>query len=242
GVRAVYQKYLGFYDGNPAHLNPHSPVDAGTRYVAAMGGPDKVLAAGQAAFAAGDYRWTAELVNHLVFAYPTNAAAVGLQADALEQLGYQSENGTWRSLYLTGAYELRNGVFTGLDVNSASPDTIRAMSPDLYFDYLGIRLNGDKAAHLTEIRMNWNFTDLDQTYALTLRNAALTYRAGVRHDQPHTTVTLTKQTLDEISMGRSTFPQAIADRTIAVDGDTRKLTQVLTMVDDFDLMFNIVTP
>ena len=241
-VRAVYQKYLGFYDGNPAHLNPHSPVEAGKRYVAAMGGADAVLSAGRAAFDAGDYRWTAELVNHLVFADPANAAAAALQADALEQLGYQSENGTWRSLYLMGAHELRNGVFRGAGLTAASPDTIRAMSVDLYFDYLGIRLNGDKAAHLPETRYNWVFTDLRKTYALMLRNAAMTYREGFGHADPHTTVTLTKDTLDRISLGETTFDRAVADGSVQVEGDRGKLPQLLSLLDDFDLMFPIVTP
>jgi alkyl sulfatase BDS1-like metallo-beta-lactamase superfamily hydrolase len=240
-VRAVYQRYLGFYDGNPAHLNPHSPVDAGKRYVAAMGGAARVLAQGRAAFDAGDYRWTAQLVDHLVFAEPDNPAALALQADALEQLGYQCENGTWRSLYLTGAYELRNGLFKGAEFTSASPDTIRAMTPDLYFAYMGIRLNGDKAAHLAPTRFDWVFTDLDQTYAVTLRNAALTYRAG-GHRDPHATITLTKETLDRISLGATTFAEAAADGSVVVDGDRAKLTQLLSMLDDFDLMFPIVTP
>src|SRR6202000_2582942 len=130
-VRAIYQRYLGFYDGNPAHLNPHEPVEAGKRYVEAVGGADALLAKARQAFAEGDYRWVAELVNHLVFADPGNQAARELQADALEQLGYQGENGTWRSLYLMGAHELRNGVFKGLDLTTASPDTIRAMSREL---------------------------------------------------------------------------------------------------------------
>ncbi len=242
GVRAIYQRYLGFYDGNPAHLNPHSPIDAGRRYVAAMGGAAKVLAQGQAAFDSGDYRWAAELVNHLVFAEPGNAAAIALQADALEQLGYQSENGTWRALYLTGAHELRNGVFQGDGLTAASADVIRSMSPDLYFDYMGIRLNGDKAAHVAETRMNWTFTDIGETHAVTLRNAALTHRIGSPHESPDATITLTKGTLDQISLGRTTFDKAIADGAVVIDGDRAKLTQLLTLLDDFELMFNIVTP
>jgi alkyl sulfatase BDS1-like metallo-beta-lactamase superfamily hydrolase len=201
-----------------------------------------VLAQGRAAFDAGDYRWTAELVNHLVFAEPDNTAALALQADALEQLGYQCENGTWRSLYLTGAYELRNGLTKAGDLTSASPDTIRAMTPDLYFAYLGIRLNGDKAAHVAETRFDWIFTDLDAAYAVTLRNAALTFRAGGGYRDPHVTVTLTKETLDRISMGATTFDQAVAEGSVVVDGDRSKLTQLLSMLDDFDLMFPIVTP
>jgi Alkyl sulfatase dimerisation/Alkyl sulfatase C-terminal len=191
-VRAIYQRYLGFYDGNPAHLNPHEPVAAGKRYVAAMGGADALLAvARQAFFADGDYRWVTELVNHLVFADPDNQAARELQADALEQLGYQCENGTWRSLYLTGARELRHGVFKGVQLTTASPDTIRAMSVGLYFDYLGIRIDADKAAKLPETILNWKFTDIGEDYAVTIRNAAPTYRRGVRDPGAAATITLT---------------------------------------------------
>ncbi|NUT20951.1 MAG: MBL fold metallo-hydrolase [Hamadaea sp.] len=242
GVRAIYQRYLGFYDGNPAHLNPHQPVEAAKRYVKVIGGPDKVLAAGREAFDSGDYRWAAELVNHLVFADPGNSEAVALQADALEQLGYQCENGTWRSLYLMGAHELRNGVFHGVALTTTSPDMIRSMSPDLYFDYLGIRLNGDKAAHVPETRMAWTFTDLDETYVVTLRNATLTYRVGKPDAPADVSLTLTKAALDAISLSQSTFDKAIADGAITVEGDKQRLVQLLSMLDDFDVMFNVVTP
>ena len=130
----------------------------------------------------------------------------------------------------------------GLTPMEIASDTIRAMSVDLYFDYLGIRLNGDKAAHLPETRYNWVFTDLRKTYALMLRNAALTYREGFGHADPHTTVTLTKDTLDRISLGETTFDRAVADGSVQVEGDRGKLPQLLSLLDDFDLMFPIVTP
>jgi alkyl sulfatase BDS1-like metallo-beta-lactamase superfamily hydrolase len=109
-VRAVYQRYLGFYDGNPAHLWPHPPVEAARRYMSAMGGPDAVVALAGEAFREGDYRWAAELLNHAVFAEPDLAPAQELLADTYEQLGYGAENGTWRGIYLSGAYELRHGI------------------------------------------------------------------------------------------------------------------------------------
>lgn len=242
GVRAIYQRYLGFYDGNPAHLNQHQPTEAGRRYVEAVGGPDALLDKARQAFGDGDYRWVAELVNHLVFADPGNQAARQLQADALEQLGYQCENGTWRSLYLMGAHELRHGVFKGLDLTTASPDTIRAMSVDLYFDYLGIRINADKAATLPETVLNWNFTDIGETYAVTIRHAALTYRAGVQDPAAAATITLTKAVLDQISLQETTFEAATDAKEISIDGDAGALTSLLGILDTFELMFNIAEP
>ena len=242
GVRAIYQRYLGFYDGNPAHLNQHQPTEAGRRYVEAVGGPDALLDKARQAFGDGDYRWVAELVNHLVFADPGNQAARQLQADALEQLGYQCENGTWRSLYLMGAHELRHGVFKGLDLTTASPDTIRAMSVDLYFDYLGIRINADKAAALPETVLNWNFTDIGETYAVTIRHAALTYRAGVQDPAAAATITLTKAVLDQISLQETTFEAATDAKEISIDGDAGALTSLLGILDTFELMFNIAEP
>ncbi|MEU5870812.1 alkyl sulfatase dimerization domain-containing protein [Glycomyces sp. NPDC047369] len=241
-VRAIYQRYLGFYDGNPAHLNPHEPVEAGRRYVAAVGGADRVLAAGRKAFEEGDYRWTAELVNHLVFAEPENADARALQADALEQLGYQSENGTWRSAYLSAAHELRNGVFKDLPLSVATPDTIKAMSPDLYFDYLGIRLDADHAADLPELRLNWEFTDLGERYAVRVRNATLTYRTGTAHPDPTATLRLEKPTLDAISMGDSDFGTEIDSGGIEFEGDRAAFERLLSALDSFEVMFDIVTP
>ncbi|WIG59528.1 MAG: MBL fold metallo-hydrolase [Ktedonobacterales bacterium] len=242
-VRAVYQRYLGFYDGNPANLNPLPPVEAGKHYVAAMGGADQVLAQAREAFQRGEYRWVAQLLNHLVFANPKNQTARELLADAHEQLGYQSENGTWRGLYLTAAFELRNGLYTGPSVvTTVTPDTITAMPINLYFDYMGIRMNGEKAALLGDFVLNWNFTDLNETYALTLRNGALTYRKNVHDPKAVATITLTKATLDAISLEQTTFDKAIADGRITIDGDKSRFTQLLGLLETFNLMFNIVEP
>ncbi|HEY4377643.1 MAG TPA: alkyl sulfatase dimerization domain-containing protein, partial [Acidimicrobiales bacterium] len=145
-AKAVYQRYLGWFDGNPAHLHPLPPTDAGARYVEMMGGPDEVLRKAQAFFDAGDYRWVAEVVNHLVFAEPDNMAARALQADALEQVGYQAESGPWRDFYLTGAQELRNGPMVGIGGSTAGPDVVSALSTDMLLDYLGVRIDRLKAA------------------------------------------------------------------------------------------------
>lgn len=240
-VRAVYQRFLGFYDGNPASLDPLPPVPASERYVAAMGGADKVLEQAREAFAKGEYRWVAQLVNHLVFAEPDNRAARELQADALEQLGYQSENATWRNVYLMGAYELRNGVPQQASTGTVSADIIRSMTPAMFFDYLGVRLNADKAqGH--DMTMNWRFGDLGEDFALTLRNGALTYREGRRHEQADLEVSLAKATLDRIALQQTDFPGAVQAGEVRLQGKPELLRQFLGALDSFGPQFNIVTP
>ncbi len=157
-VKAVYQRYIGWYDGNPANLHALPPEEAGAKFVEYMGGADAVMERAREDFARGEYRWVAQVMSHVVFADPENAEARNLEADALEQLGYQAE-GLWRNWYLMGASELRNGIApvpgTG---GSASPDTLKAMSVPLIFDFWGVRLNGDKADG-KQMVINWNFTD-----------------------------------------------------------------------------------
>lgn len=145
-VKAVYQRYLGFFDGNPANLHPLPPAAAGAKYVEFMGGANELLARARASFDAGEYRWVAQVVNHLVFAEPDNMAARALQADALEQLGYQSESGPWRSFYLTGAQELRNGPPPIVIKSAEKPDVMAAMTVEMLLQFLGVHVNGPAAA------------------------------------------------------------------------------------------------
>ena len=176
-VKATYVEYLGWFDGNPATLHALPPEEGSKKYVAYMGGAEEVLRKAREAFDNGEYRWVAEVVNHVVFADPQNQAARVLQADALEQLGYQAESGPWRNFYLTGAKELREGVKQLPVPSSASPDTVKVLSLDLLFDYLGIRLNGSKAAGKT-ITLNLQFPDTQETCVLALANSALNHTLG----------------------------------------------------------------
>lgn len=238
--RAVYQRYLGFYDGNPANLDPLTPVDAGTRYVEAMGGADAVIKLIRAAIDKGDYRWASTLGNHLVFAQPQNEEAKKLQADALEQLGYQSENALWRNIYLTGAMELRHGVPV-YDAAATKADVVKSMEPGQFFDFLAIRLDSDKAqGH--DMVMNWVFTDLAKDYAVTLRNGVLTHRDNEKNASPTVTITLAKATLDQISLRKLDFPTAIKQGDIKLNGDGKALGVFLGMIDTPAPQFNIVTP
>ncbi|NUA29994.1 alkyl/aryl-sulfatase [Cupriavidus basilensis] len=240
-VRAVYQRYLGFYDGNPAHLNLLPPVQGAKKTIEWMGGADAVLAKAREAYARGEYRWVAQIGNELVFAEPANTAARALQADALEQLGYQTENATWRNAYLTGAQELRNGVKRSAPGGTTSADLVRALTVPHFFDYLAVRLNADKAAGKA-MTLNWIFTDLQERYAMTLRNSALTYLADSQSPQPTATITLDKATLDRISLKQLTLPEAIRDGSIRIDGNPQAVASLFGMLDTFDGYFSIVTP
>jgi alkyl sulfatase BDS1-like metallo-beta-lactamase superfamily hydrolase len=238
-TRAVYQRYMGFYDGNPANLNPLPPVDTAKRTVEAMGGGAAVLDKMRKAMASGDYRWAAQLGNQLLFAEPDNAEAHKAQAETLEQLGYQSENATWRNMYLTGAMELRNGVPPHAGT-SVSVDMVRAMSPEMFFDYLAVRLDSDKAVN-HDLTLNWTFDDLQKDFNLTLRNGVLTHRAGL-NAAADASVSLSKDTLEKISLKQLDFPTAMQKGLIKLQGNGKKLGELMGSLDTFGPQFNIVTP
>ncbi|MGA7579579.1 MAG: alkyl/aryl-sulfatase [Desulfobaccales bacterium] len=241
-VKGVYIKYLGWFDGNPANLHPLPPVEASKRYVEFMGGAEAVLAKARKYFDKGEYRWVAQVVNHVVFADPTNVKAREFQAKALEQLGYQAESGPWRNFYLTGAQELRHGIAREDAGTTASPDTIRAMPLGLFFDYLGVRLNGPKAEGKT-ITINWNFTDTKEQYVLALENGALNNTANKQAKEADASVTLTRAAFGEAIMGGQPKLQAkIAAGDIKIEGKMEKLGELLSLMDNFDPWFNIVTP
>jgi alkyl sulfatase BDS1-like metallo-beta-lactamase superfamily hydrolase len=239
-AKAVYQKYLGWYDANPANLNPLPPVDYAKKTVQYMGGADAVVARARDDFKNGEYRWVASAMSQVVYADPTNRAARELGADALEQLGYQSEAGTWRSAYLVGAMELRNGVPKIPGGSSSNADTLKAVSNELFFDFLGVRLDAAKAEGKTMV-INWNFTDSKQQFVLTLENSALTHIAG---QQPgaDATVTLSRATLDAITLKETSFPAAVLGGKVKIDGDRAKLGELMAMLDTFEPMFPVVEP
>ena len=169
-AKSVYTKYLGWYDGNPANLNPHPPIESAHRYLQFMGGADEVLAKARAAFEAGDYRWVAQVVNHVVFAEPTNTDARELQAAALEQMGYQAESATWRNAYLVGAMELRLG--SPERTNVATRDTADAMTIEQILDVMGVKY--DPATYSSgPARINLVITDLDERHVLGVGHSAI---------------------------------------------------------------------
>jgi alkyl sulfatase BDS1-like metallo-beta-lactamase superfamily hydrolase len=206
-----------------------------------MGGASAILQKAQASYDAGDYRWVVEVVNHIVYADPSNQAAKNLQADALEQLGYQAESGPWRNFYLSGAQELRNGVASLPTPNTASPDIIRAMSLDLLFDFLGVRLDGPKAFG-KEITINLKFTDLNEEYVVFLENAALNHSPNRQDPNADATITVTREMLNKVLIGETTIEAEVASGQILVNGSQTALPDLLGLLVDFKFWFNIVTP
>jgi len=240
-AKSVYQRYVGWYDANPATLNPLPPVERGRKYVEYMGGADAVIRRARDDFARGEYRFVAEALSHVVFADPANAEARQLGADALEQLGYAAESATWRNAYVLGALELRHGVPATVARAPVSPDIVRAMSLELFFDYLGVRLNGDKAEG-RRIVINWVFSDLDQRYVMNLENCALTCLADRRSDAPDATVTLERAALNRLVLREVAFADAVERGLARVDGNAAKVADFFALIDDFSLMFEVVEP
>jgi alkyl sulfatase BDS1-like metallo-beta-lactamase superfamily hydrolase len=240
-AKAVYQKYLGWYDANPANLNPLPPAESARQTVEYMGGARAVIERARKDFAAGNYRWVAEVMNQVVFADPSNMEARALAADALEQLGYQSESANWRNVYLTGAQELRSGKPKTAPTNTASPDVIRAIPLPLFFDYLAIRIDPAKAEG-KKIVINWVLPDTKQQARMTLENSVLTHVMDKQAPDADATVTLDRSTLDLITLRQKTFPQAMQDGSVKVQGNPAKISEVLGMLDEFNPVFDIITP
>lgn len=241
-ARAVYQRYLGFFDGNPAHLDPLPPVEAARRYVELAGGLDRLLACVRDALERGDYRWAAEIASHAVFASPDSDEARELEAQALEQLGYQAESAVWRNLYLVGAHELRAGPpKKGGGRRMASADVARALSVEQLWDALGARLDGPRAAH-TQIAIGWHFTDLDECWTLSVCNGALGALRGRIAADAQATVTLTRAAFDAVLLREGDIGELFASGAIAIEGEGERLGELFSLLDDGDPVFPIVTP
>jgi alkyl sulfatase BDS1-like metallo-beta-lactamase superfamily hydrolase len=237
--RAIYQRYMGWYDGNPANLDNLPPESAARKYVEYMGGADAILAKARADFGKGEYRWVAEALKHVVFADPANKPARALLADTLEQMGYQAESGPWRSVYLQGAAELRTGISNLPPQTTAAPDIVRALPPELLFDVLSVRLNGDRAAG-KRLGLNLVFTDLGKSWGLSVRNAVLNH--GPALAAPDATVTLSRATLDDIQLGRTSFSAEVAAGRAKVEGRPGAFAELFGLLDTPPFWFNIVTP
>jgi alkyl sulfatase BDS1-like metallo-beta-lactamase superfamily hydrolase len=242
-VRAVYNYYLGYFDGNPATLNPLPPVEVAARYVAAIGGPDAVMKLGREAFQKGDYRWGAELVNHLVFAQPDNQEAKYLQADILEQMGYQAESGPWRDFYLTGADELRHGVKKQAASNPASADIVASMSSELLFGYMGVQLDAKKADGKTLV-VNWIFPDINEKHALFLENSVLNHWPDYTYANADVAVTVDRSTLTKVLTRQVSFEEAVKTGQVKFAGNQAKFSEFMSYLVNLNqyFWFNIVTP
>ena len=235
-VKAVYQRYMGWFDGNPGRLWQHPPEEAGPRYVAAMGGIDRVVDIAREAFDSGDFRWAATLLDHAVFTDENHVGARELYADTLEQLGYGAECATWRNFFLSGSTELRTGNF-GTPVSTTAPTMLSQLTPEQMFDILAISVNGPRAWDL-EMAMDVTFADLGDNYRLTLCNGVLVYRKRpAEPDSATATVTLAaKMRLMAAAMGDFTSPG------LEVSGDAGALQALMGVLDRPDPDFNIITP
>lgn len=239
-VKAVYQRYLGWYDGNPAHLWPHPPVAAAERYVAAMGGADAAVAHAQTAFDEGDLRWAVEVLNHVLFADEHHAGARALQADAFEQIAFGAENGTWRNVFLVGAKELRDGQ-PATAANRGAPDLLGALTVEQMLSSIAIRIDGPQAWDL-HVVLSFVITDLDETYVFELRNGVANHRRTTAPAEGSTTLALARRSLIELFTGRLDFGEAVGDGRIVLDGDPTALGTLVSVIGKVERNFPIVTP
>ena len=205
-----------------------------------MGGEEAVLEKAKNDFDNGNYRWTASVLKHVVFANPDSVHGKNLLADSYEQMGYQAESGPWRSVYLQGAYELRNGVPDAGGTDTASPDTIEAMPPEMMFDYLAVRLNGPKAAG-KNITLNVTFTDLKKDYAITVRERRAQLRPGTVPDA-NASLKLSKATMNQIQMGKVKLSGRHQVQRCDNRGNRESVDEFMGLLDTFPFWFNIVTP
>ncbi len=239
-VRAVYVKYLGYFDGNPSTLHPLPPADVGARYIKAMGGAERMVELAQESYAEGDYRWVAELLNHIMMVDPEHQEARALLANALEQMGYQAESAPWRNFYLCGAKELREGLPKGSDYG-ASEGIARGMPLANVFQLMAVRLS-PRAADGVTLAINLQFTDLNEGWLLSINNSVL--HAFPDRQQPDAAATLTCSSVQfkRLMMGLTDAPTLITAGELQIDGDGSALAQLSDLFDRFPRRFPIVTP
>lgn len=235
--KAIYQFYLGWYDGNPANLYAHTPEEAAKRYVEFMGGEVEVLKKAKKSFDEGDYRWVAEVCKHLVFADPNNKNARYLEADALEQLGYQTENGPWRNNFLVGAAELRgNKVPTAVDMT----DSLLNIPTELFFEYVGLLIDKDLVEG-KEIKINLNLTDRNEECSIDLENSVLIHRMNFTEESPDIELSIEYPVLVALMIDKTNFKEIISDKS-KFKGNYEVLKEFLDCLSGFDNRFNIVIP
>jgi alkyl sulfatase BDS1-like metallo-beta-lactamase superfamily hydrolase len=238
-ARGVIQRYLGFWDCNPATLIPLSPRDSAPLYVEMMGGADKIMVRGRELHDEGKYLLASEIVDRLVQAEPDNEAAKDLLADIFEQLGYQQENPGLRNSFLAAAYELRSGIPQGETASSSSPDIIRAMSTELFLNFLGIRMDSRKAEGM-RFTINLITPDTGEKFLVELENATLTNISGFLADKPDLTLTINRSDLEQTMTGAKTLDAQIAEGNAKVEGDASILKQLASIMVDFDPRFEIM--
>jgi alkyl sulfatase BDS1-like metallo-beta-lactamase superfamily hydrolase len=238
-ARGVIQRYLGFWDCNPATLISLSPDDSAPLYVEMMGGAEKIMARGRQLHDDGQYLLAQEIVNKLVQAEPQNQPAKDMLADIFEQIGYQQENPGLRNSFLSGAYELRTGIPQGEAVSSSSPDVVRAMTTELFLNFLAIRMDSRKAEEM-RFTINVVTPDNGEKFIVELENATLTNIAGFQATSPDLTLTINRSDLEQTMMGAKTLEAQIADGTAKVQGDISVLAKLASTMVDFDPRFEVM--
>jgi len=240
-AKAVYQMYFGWYDGNPANLDPLPPRMSAERYVEMMGGSNAIMKQARTDFAEGEYRWVAELLNHLVFAEPDNKAAKALLAQTYDQMAYMAESGPWRDVYLTGALELRQGApAAGLDLSNAI-DLIEETPVDQFFELMAVMLNGPKADGETFV-LNITFTDLEENYVLELENAVLHQHKGSPSPNADASIYITHALFVQMLTGGAGASDILFSDDISIEGSKLGLVKFFALLDTPEASFNIVTP
>jgi alkyl sulfatase BDS1-like metallo-beta-lactamase superfamily hydrolase len=239
-TRAVYVKYLGFFDGNPATLYQLPPTEQAVRYLDYMGGSDEVVRKAKDSFAHGDYRWVAEVLNHVVMADPEHIESRALLADTFEQLGYQSESAPWRNFYLCGALELRNGLPES-KAFAASGGVAAGMPIENFFQVLAVRLLPEAALDL-DLRIELVFTDLNSRYLLSVRNSVLNYFKDAKHTQPQVTLTISSLDFKNLLTGATDAAALLEKERLEIDGDASRLLSLRDLFDQFVRRYPLVTP
>ena len=240
-VMAVYQRYSGWYDGNPANLNRLPPVEEAKKYLEYMGGPNAVIAKARDDFKAGNYRWVGDVMDQVVFADPSNKEARALAADAFEQMGYASENAPWRNSYLLAAQKLRSDTLTAQRSGPAiTPEVLHVMPAGEMFDYLGTRIDGPRAGAV-KIVINWRFTDTHETLVSTLEHGALTWSSGKADPHADASVVTTRQVLEPIILEQKTLADAMG-HGIAATGNANAVSDLWALLVDFKTGIPLVEP
>ncbi len=239
--KATYQYYLGWFDGNPAHLDPLPPSEGAVRYVEWMGGADAMIEKGRAALDRGEYRWVSEVMNHLVFAEPDNDRARWLQADALEQLGYQAESGPWRNFYLSAAGELRDGVVGRPRLDPANSAVVESMTSSMIFDFMAVRLKGLQAAE-EDLVLQIRFPDRDELWVIDVHNGVLHAREGASHPDPDLALEITRPDFLALISGQASAPALLLEGRVEFSGNPLALATFGGLFEQFDPRFEIIRP
>jgi alkyl sulfatase BDS1-like metallo-beta-lactamase superfamily hydrolase len=240
-MKATYQRYYGWWDGNPANFNPLPPEQSAVKYVALMGGADKVADAGETAIAAGEYRWAAELLARLVFAEPKNARGRALLASAYDQLGYQAESGPWRNYYLGAAATLRGNELPRVLSNGQNREFVSAIPTRAIFDALATRFDAAKGAGMTGT-FQFILPDTGEQVEIQVSGGVEFPRLGSRAANPTATITIDRKTLDDVSLGTANFAQLLQSGVVRIEGDRNAFLGWFALHPPAAPRFNVVEP